>query len=210
MTKAKKGRKPKTEKSSDNLVAEFVGAVKYILMPYEFKGTALHRFVIKFARQWHISDSEVDDIIIEGVKRGVEYIQKNGKPINKPEAWLRPVYLNIMKDRVKAAIKDEQKSKDMTSVSPPSKSPLLEVELIEQLGYLDKALKALSREDQVLIRMKFLRNKTYDQIQYHYKLASEGDPVPSIVTLRKRVSRALEKLKFSFFELYEEEVEASR
>jgi len=192
------------QEPSRDLIYEFIVAVSYLLAAHEFKGTALYKFLIKFARQWHVPEDEVNDILTEGVKRGVEYIRNHGKPINKPEAWLRPVCLNIMKDRVDAIIKDERKSEEITTLTQPSKGPLFESELIEQLEYLEKALKILSNEDQALIRMKFWEGKTYKQIQYHYKLTSDDGPVPSVPALRKRESRALKRLRDSFLKLYEE------
>ncbi|MBW4483447.1 MAG: sigma-70 family RNA polymerase sigma factor [Tildeniella torsiva UHER 1998/13D] len=193
--------------SSHDLVHEFVTEVSYLLMPDEFKGTALYKFLLRFARQWHIANIDLDDVVIEGVKRGVEYILRHDKPIKKPEVWLRQVCLNILRSRVDAAVKDERKAAMATQLAQHSKNPLVESELIEQLECLEIALNRLSKADQALIRMKFLHRKTYEQIRHHYKLMAEVDgetlSVPSVQLLRKRESRALQRLKACFFELYE-------
>lgn len=192
------------EQMSDHeLVYEFVTAVSYLLMSDEFKGTALYKFLIRFARQWHIPNVDLDEVIVEAVTRGIAYIRNHNQPIKKPEAWLRQVCLNILKNRVDGAIKDERKVTALTTLAHPAKSPLVESELIEQLEYLEVALNQLSKEDQSLIRMKFLHRKTYEQIRHHYKLMAQGDSVPTVQALRKRESRALMRLRETFLKLYE-------
>jgi RNA polymerase sigma factor (sigma-70 family) len=187
----------------DDLVYEFIAAVSYLLMPDEFKGTALYKFLIRFARQWQIAHIDLDDVVIEGVKRGIEYIRRHCQPIKKPEAWLRQVCLNILKGSVDRAIKEERKAAMVTTLAQHPKSPLIASELIEQLEYLEAALNQISNDDQTLIRMKFLHRKTYEQIRHHYKLMAEGVSVPSIQALRKRESRALKRLRVHFLKLYE-------
>jgi RNA polymerase sigma factor (sigma-70 family) len=199
--------KQKPQQPDNNvLVYEFIAAVSYLLMPDEFKGTALYKFLIRFVRQWHVAHADLDEIIVEGVKRGIEYIHKHNQPIRKPEAWLRQVCLNILRAKVDATIKDERKVKQLTTLAQHAKSPLAESELIEQLEFLEKALNKLSKEDQALIRMKFLQRKTYEQIRQHYKYIAEGEDkqAPTVQALRKRESRALQRLKQHFFSLYGE------
>lgn len=193
-------------KVTHQLVHEFIAAVSYLLLPNEFKGTSLYKFLIRFARQWHIAHVDLDEVIFEGIKRGIEYIQKHSRPIEKPESWLRQVCLNILRAKVDATIKNERKVKQLTTLAQHPHSPIVESQLIEQLDFLEKALNELSEEEQALIRMKFLQRKTYEQIRQHYKYIAEGEdkPVPSAQALRKRESRALQRLKKHFFKLYEE------
>lgn len=196
------------ENFSQDLINVFIQAVSYLLLPNEYKGTALYKYLVQIAKAYHLPINEIDAILNEGIKRGIDYIRKNREPIRNPEAWLRPVCLNIMRDRVNANVRHEQKAQRVSEIILPLKNPLAETELLEQLEYLDQALTELSESDQLLIRMKFWQGKTYEQIQYHYKLMSEGstekEPVPSIPALRKRESRALEKLRKIFFSIYEE------
>jgi RNA polymerase sigma factor (sigma-70 family) len=185
-------------------IAQFVAAISGLLIPDEFKGTSLYCFLLRFARQWHLGHTDLDDLLIEGIKRGIDYIQKQQKPIEKPEAWLRITCLNILKTRVDAAIKEERKTAQLTVLAQHIPSPLAKSELIEQLEFLELALDQLAQEDQELIRMKFLQRKTYEQIRQHMKYtADDNSPVPSVQALRKRESRALQRLRKHFFELYE-------
>jgi RNA polymerase sigma factor (sigma-70 family) len=194
---------------NDILVNEFILAVSNLLLPNEFKGTALYGFLIGFKRRWNIFHVDLDEVIVEAVKRGIEYIRKHDEPIRKPEAWLRPVCLNILRHKVDVMVKDERKSEMMTVLAQPSKDPLMESEFIEQLEYLDLALNRLSREDQEIIRMKFIHRKTYDQIRHHYKLMAEDAQVPSVQALRKRESRALKRLRAIFLNIYEGDTTSS-
>lgn len=180
----------------------FTDEVRRLLLPNEYQGTALYKFLIQMARSYHLPPQEVDAILNEGVKRGVEYIQLKQEPIHQPAAWLRQTCLNIMRSRVDANIKHEKKTQKVTECNPTPPNPLEESELIEQLEFLEKALLELSIADQQLLRMKFWEDLTYKQIQYRYKL-SDADTVPSIQALRKRESRALAKLRDSFFKIYE-------
>lgn len=189
--------------ATDELVYEFVAAVSYLLMSYDFKGSALYKFLIRFARQWHLENADLEEVIVEAVARGIEYIRKHNAPIRKPESWLRQVCLNILKGKVDEAIKDERKVAMIATVPQHLNSPLAEAELIEQLAFLEDALNQLSPDDQMLIRMKFLQRKTYEQIRHHFKLMAEDGPVPTVQALRKRESRALQRLKSHFFELYQ-------
>lgn len=201
-------KQPANYGPSHDLVYEFVTKVSYLLMPDEFKGTALYKFLLRFAQQWHIANIDIDDVLIEGVKRGVEYILRHDMPIKKPEVWLRQVCLNILRGKVDTTIRDERKAAMATQLAQHSENPLVESELIEQLECLEVALNRLSKDDQALIRMKFLHRKTYEQIRQHYKYVAEtGDEtmnfVPSVQSLRKRESRALQRLKVHFLQLYE-------
>lgn len=184
-------------------VKDFTDKVSCFLLPNEYEGTALYKFLIQMARSYHIPVHEVDAILGEGVKRGVEYIQRKQQPILKPAAWLRLTCLNIMKSRVDGNIKRETKAQKATEIAPIPANPLETSELLEQLEFLEVALAELPLADQQLLRMKFWENKTYKQIQYHHKLMSENDAVPSIPALRKRESRALKKLREIFFKIYE-------
>ncbi|MGG6240150.1 sigma-70 family RNA polymerase sigma factor [Nodosilinea sp. AN01ver1] len=209
MTKTNKTPKHRLEQQTshepvEELVYTFIAAVSHLLMPDEFKGTAFYKFLLRFVRQWHITNVDLDDVIVEGVKRGIEYIRRHNKPIHKPESWLRQVCLNILRSKVDATIKDERKVKQLTTLAQQPKHPLLEAELIEQLRFLEVALNQLTTDEQRLIRMKFLQRKTYEQIRQHYKYMAAGEEchVPSIQALRKRESRALKRLKAHFFQLY--------
>lgn len=182
------------------LKQKFTNEVSYLLQPDELKGTSLFKFLTHFAKRWHVPCEDLDEVITEGVRRGLQYIDKHSTEIRTPESWLRQVCLNILKSRIDSAIKEEKKAKSLTTLSRPCRCPSAEAELVEQLEFLEKALGSLSPEDRLLVRLKFIHGRSYKQIQYHYKLQNQGVSIPA---LRKRESRALKRLKEHFFDLYE-------
>lgn len=179
---------------------KFINQVSCLLQPDELKGTSLFKFLRHFAKRWHVSHVDIEEVITEGVKRGLNYIDTKQVEIHSPEAWLRQVCLNILRGKVEAIIKEEKKVQSVKILRRPSRSPLIETELIEQLEFLEAALERLSPDDRGMIRLRFIHGKNYKQIQYHYKLQGQG---VSIQALRKRESRALQRLKEYFFDLYD-------
>ncbi|MBE9138420.1 sigma-70 family RNA polymerase sigma factor [Nodosilinea sp. LEGE 07088] len=182
-------------------VDEFMLSVSDLLTPDEFKGTALYKFLLQFSKQWYVAPVDLDDVMLEAVKRGLEHIQTHGQPIKTPAAWLRHVGLNILRDQVDATVKADRKSAMLSDLVRPARERLAEAELIKQLGYLQKALDRLSPDDQAILRMKFLQGKPYEQIRQHYTLRSQAAPALSIPALRKRESRALQRLRRVLLEL---------
>lgn len=167
-----------------------------------FKGTSLYSFIRNQSNNWHISHIDPNDIIIEGVKRGIEYIEKTGKAIEKPESWLRKVCMNVLKDAVEQVIKEEKKIEgqkallremDHASESQP--------DLVDYLEFIDEALSSLSKNDRLLLRMRFLQGKSYEQIRDIYEEKGEIVTVP---TLRKRESRAVQRLRKNFRRIHQE------
>lgn len=65
---------------------------------------------------------------------------------------------------------------------------------------MKQALNHLSKSDQEILNLRFYQGKQYKEIQAHYlEIASVSIKVP---TLRKRESRAIERLQAKFLELY--------
>lgn len=181
------------------LKQKFISEVSYLLQLNELKGTSLCKYLVHFAKRWHVPYADLDEIIMEGVRRGLEYIENNDDEIKSPEAWLRRVCLNILKDRINEIVKRERKTEAIALLMQSGQLPSAKIELVEQLEFLEQALNLLSPEDRLIIRLKFIHGKNYKQIQYQYELQGE---LVSIPALRKRESRALNRLREHFFSLY--------
>lgn len=188
--------------NKEDLKRDFVDCVSYLLQSNQSEGTALYNFLLHYSKRFQNPHIDVHEVIVEGVKRGIEWIGKNGEAIIFPEAWLRITCLNILKDEVKYIVKTEQKSERLSQISCSEVTHPLKPELIDQLEFLDCAMKKLSEDDRLLIHLRFFKNKNYDQIQRHYELF-HGESI-SLPALRKRESRAMKKLKEHFFVLYQE------
>jgi RNA polymerase sigma factor (sigma-70 family) len=180
---------------------DFCNAVSHLLAPNNFKGTSLYSSINRLAYKWNASHIDIHEIIIEGVKRGIEHIEKTGEAIKIPEAWLRKVCTHILSDEVEKIIREEKKVKqqeyELSIVSYDAFSS--EPDLMNRLERSDEALRSLPPSDQEIIRLRFFEGKTYEQIQHYYELQEEVITIPA---LRKRESRALKRLRAKFFAIY--------
>jgi RNA polymerase sigma factor (sigma-70 family) len=184
------------------LKEDFCSEVSSHISPDNFKGTSLYSFIRNRSRNWHISHVDPNDIIIEGVKRGIEYIEKTGKAIEKPESWLRKVCMNILSDTVEQAIKEEKKIEGQKALlREMDRASESQPDLVDYLEFIDEALSSLSKNDQFLLKMRFLKGKSYEQIRHIYELQGEVVTVPA---LRKRESRAVQRLRKNFRRIHHE------
>lgn len=184
------------------LKKNFVSQVSDIVHPNQFSGTALFMFLMSLSQRWNCTHVDIyGEVLTEAVKRGVAYIEDTGKEIYSPKAWLRRTSLNILKDKVKESVREEDKVEQVATLWSPKHKDKLSPELVEQLGYLDLAMKRLSKEDRRLIEMRFFESKQYDEIRYIY-LSQDGKDI-SLVALRQRECRALKRLRQHFLVFYE-------
>ena len=181
----------------------FVDRISSLLQLNHFKGTTLYRFLQHHAKKWQNDHIDLHEVLVEGVRRGIEHIDNTGEEIRSPEAWLRSTCLNILKDAVKHTVRDEKKVENVSLIQSLIDSSPPKPELLEQLEYLDEALEFLSEDDRRLIFLRFFEGKKYEEIQQD--LLIYYDQKVSLPALRKRESRALQKLKQCFFTLYDEQ-----
>lgn len=139
----------------DKLKREFTSCISHLLQSNQFEGTALCKFLIHYSKRFQNSHIDIYEVIIEGVKRGIEWIDKNEKAIEFPEAWLRITCLNILRDKVKDIVKTERKSEQLLNNDFSEATPPPQPELIDQLEYLDCAMQKLSEDDRLLIKLRF-------------------------------------------------------
>jgi RNA polymerase sigma factor (sigma-70 family) len=200
---------PKKSKSIEQKQFKFSAEVCRLLLPNDSQGTAFLRFLRHYINKWHIKFVDPFDVLLEGIERGLVFIEQTNQPITKAEAWLRQTCLNILKDKIKQSIKDEklvQNSIVFHSVhTSHTENPLVKAELLEQIETLQKAFQQLPSSDQDILRLRFYGEKTYQQIQKTYE--SLDGQIIHITALRKRESRALRRLKKLFVKLYQQQVD---
>jgi RNA polymerase sigma factor (sigma-70 family) len=198
------GSLPMTSNNHERAKAKFRKEVCCFLLPHNSQGTALLKFIAHYINKWRIRTLDPYDVLIEGIYRGLQTIEEKGTPIEKAEAWLRGACLNILRDEVKHCEKSGKLTKEMKighAVRTHSANPLVAAELLEQVEFLQQAYERLSSSDQDIIYQRFYLGKTYKQVQAIYERLN-GQKVESS-TLRKRESRALERLKKIFLDLYQ-------
>jgi RNA polymerase sigma factor (sigma-70 family) len=195
---------------------EFQSRVSRMLLPNHSDGTALLRFLRHWMFSWRIHNVEAMDVLQEGVKRGLVYIQEKEKPIANPTAWLRGTCLNILRDKVKEAKQGESLISHLNALYSVSEDglplnsrrcPLANAEFSEQVEQLQKAIYDLSPDDKQLICLRFFEEKTYAQIQKYFQ-ARDGQFIAE-AALRQRESRALKRLRNIFFKVYDKGADAA-
>lgn len=173
----------------ENAYEAFENAVSQLLEPHNPKGTSLLRFIRRQLRRYHLSFADPDEILSESILRGLEFIHRTGEEIRTPEAWLRVTCLRLLQNKVRENVRHENlvsKMERLPSIS--NDSSVQKLELREQLEQLCNALKTLSEEDQEILNLYLVQNKTYLQIQAYYE--RKEDRLVHLMTIRKRVSRA--------------------
>jgi DNA-directed RNA polymerase specialized sigma24 family protein len=188
----------------ERLKEKFRKEVCCFLLPHNSQGTALLKFIEHYINKWRIITLDPYDVLIEAIYRGMQTIEEKGKPIKKSEAWLRGACLNILRDEVKHCEKSGKLTQEMKighAVRTHSANPLVTAELLDQVEFLQQAYERLSSSDQDIIYQRFYLGKTYKQVQATY-VRMNGQIIEAS-TLRKRESRALERLKAIFLDLYQ-------
>lgn len=189
------------------LQRDFLNEVSEFLKPNHYKGTALLKFLKHQSARWRVAHLDPYELLSEGIRRGYIHISRTRQPITNPEAWLRSVCLNILRDEVKKAIKDQRLAKQWKDNSYIPDTPLAQAELLDQLEKLQQALQRLPIPSQELLQWRFYERKTYQQI-CELLIRRDGEQI-SAATLRKRESRALKNLKRIFLQIYQSETDVT-
>lgn len=190
--------KPKKQQIKD----AFIQDISCLLLIDSFEGSSLFRFLAYWSKRLQNDHIDLFNVFTEGVKRGLAYIEEKEEAIDKPEAWLRPVCLNILRDEVKHIIREERKSEHVSYLASSLRHNFLsQPMLVEQFACLDEAMQSLSEADRLIIRLKFFEDMKYEDIKTHLSYFQNEDI--SVAALRKRLSRAVDRLRENFLVLYE-------
>ena len=198
-------------KGKSTLKEDFLDTVSRNLEPGNSEGSSLLFYLQRTARQLNLSDFDVREILIEATVRGLSFIEERAERISNPTAWLRRVCSNIMYDMVREEKKNrslkEKVSRDLEDRNLVEGNDAYfnadSAGLNEMYKSLDRATSLLSEADQEILKLRFHKDLTYKDIQelYFYK---DGVSV-SLPALRKRESRALQRLRSEFRKIYDTE-----
>ncbi|MEO1396447.1 MAG: sigma-70 family RNA polymerase sigma factor [Cyanobacteria bacterium J06634_5] len=179
---------------------DFSRQISQIFAPDNKDGSRILTYFERTARQLNIRNFDVREVLSEVTCRGFATIEKKEEPIKSVPAWFRSIGLNIIKDRVKAEIKARKLFEKQAHHTEASDS-WLKLIVEEEGAAADEAFKLLSPEDQEILRLRFIEGMRYKEIQAHYlKVKNVSVRVP---TLRKRESRAVDRLKKKFAKVCE-------
>ena len=189
-----------SEQRTEVFKTQFSQEISRILEPSNVKGRSLLNYLQRTAKQLNIKDFDISELIGEATMRGLALIDKREEAIEEPQAWLRKVCTFILYDMVKDEKKNrELKAKNTYLLEVPDSFSKIETD--EQRTALANAFKRLSQEDQDILGLRFYQGRKYKDIQRHY--LNETSTLIKVPTLRKRESRALQRLRAKFEEEYQ-------
>lgn len=193
-------KQPIERSATELLKAKFSDATSLILDPSNHEGTAFLNYLQGVGKRLNISDLDPREVLIEATTRGLYKIERTGTEIYNPRAWLSKTCTFILLDMMKAE-KKNRLIKEKNTHRPSTAHALDKLESDEERKTVKQALSHLSDSDQEILSLRFYQGKKYKEIQAHYlEIAGVSVKVP---TLRKRESRAIERLQSKFLELYE-------
>jgi len=181
---------------------EFSRKVSTLLLPNNPSGTTFLNFIRHYLYIWHIPNVDPQDILAEAVYQGIKSIGSNYQPIENPQAWLRVTCLHLMRNQVRVTVRHDKVVKLLKESSSETENPLTVAERFEWLDKFNEAIDQLPDDEQELVRFRLFDEKTYEQI--YYWLESRDGQSPDIPTIRKRYSRALNRLKTVFPTVYQD------
>lgn len=174
-----------------------------LFAPGNKDGTRILNYFERTARQLNIRNFDAPEVVNEVAYRGLAVIEKKKEPIKSAPAWFRSVGIRIIKDQVKAEIKARRLIEKHSYHAEVSDS-WIKIVLEEEGAAAYEAVTLLSPEDQAILRLRFVEDMRYKDIQAYY-LKINNVSVKT-ATLRKRESRAVERLKIKFKEIYKHEL----
>lgn len=189
---------PKTKTVYQKKFEEEVAA---LIAPGNEQGSSLFRFIERQLRQKKIYELKAHDIFIEAYLRGLDYVDRKSEEIKVPAAWLRTTSVNIIQEIVRKSNCRDKVKHIYSSHAKDESQALHQIEFFEAVEKLRQALECLDADDRFIIKLRF-EGKNFREIQtYYYEL--KGEEIEE-ATLRKRASRAMERLRLKFVELYGE------
>ena len=189
-----------SDQQTEVLKTNFLNEVSRILEPSNAEGRSLLNYLQRTGKQLNIRDFDIRELISEAAMRGLALIDNKSEEIENTQAWLRKVCTFILYDMVKAEKKNrELKAKNTDGLV--DNDPFTDIESDEQREALARAFSLLSKEEQEILNLRFYQGRKYKDIQQYY--LEEASVFVKAPTLRKRESRAIQKLHKKFREEYE-------
>lgn len=184
--------RPDAKKSFD-LAIKGLSQPNKIIDPQDRKSSIVLAHSIKSRlKQFHLEQVDFDDVVSEVYLRGTKKIN-SGENIKNPGAWIRVTSLNVIREMSRQQQKEQANSELIEhQVAPKSYEENNEI----QLCILKQSLDNLSKKDRQILKLRFFQNLSWKEVVDY--LASTGE-ILTEDNVRQKGSRALKKLKKSFF-----------
>ncbi|MDE5089590.1 MAG: sigma-70 family RNA polymerase sigma factor [Trichodesmium sp. St16_bin2-tuft] len=143
-------------------------------------------------KQFHLEQVDFYDVVSDVYLRGIKKIT-SGENIKNPGAWIRVTSYNVILEMSRKQKKEQPDSEFLENqVAPKTCEENSEV----QLNILRKSLENLSEKERLILELRFFQDLSWKEVRSI--LASKGE-ILTESNLKKKGSRALGKLKKSFF-----------
>jgi len=138
------------------------------------------------------------DVLHIALLRGKKTID-NGKIIPNPSAWLRLTCRYVIKEKKRGSQREAQFDSVDSIAAQPSED-IAENAYSGKYSALAKELQRLSDDDRELLTLKVVHELSWEEIQI--RLVDMGYPKYSLAALRKRKSRAVQRLRQNLADVY--------
>jgi RNA polymerase sigma factor (sigma-70 family) len=155
--------------------------------------SALFSYIQRLLVQFRLKNAyEVKDIVVEIYARGIKSIEQ-GKVIENPQAWIKRVALNVIREFRRAADKVQYNALDDQSPLIASENNMLSDLVYEDdLAIIRQAFNALSEQDKTILYLRIVEGLSWQEINLRL---SYGDSSLSENYLRQKGFRALRRLR---------------
>jgi len=157
------------------------------------ESTALFSYIQRLLCQFRLKNAyEVKDIVVEVYARAIKAIA-TGAVINSPQAWIKRVSLNVIREFRRAADKINYTSLDEhPHLGASGEDYLSQMILKDDISIIFQAFEELSEQDQMILNLRIVHGLSWQEISC--KLSLNGETM-SENNLRQKGFRALRRLR---------------
>jgi RNA polymerase sigma factor (sigma-70 family) len=155
----------------------------------------LHKYISGQINRLNLHNVDPDEVLLESIIRGIDYITKHQKQIEHPRAWLRVTASNVLLEKVREIKRYYQWSDDLDRIDFDNERE--DTEFFNE--HPERALQAfhsLSKSEQQIITYRLFQDKKYSEIN---ELASYREY--SQIIIRQKYHRAIKNLRKIFKQL---------
>jgi RNA polymerase sigma factor (sigma-70 family) len=157
------------------------------------ESTALFSYIQRLLCQFRLKNAyEVKDIVVEVYARAIKAIA-NGVVIDSPQAWIKRVALNVIREFRRAADKINYTSLDeYPHLGASGEDHLSQMILKDDISIIFQAFEELSEQDQMILNLRIVHGLSWQEISRELSLSGE---TISENNLRQKGFRALRRLR---------------
>ena len=188
------------QRSTGYTISLFDHVIQELLSPTtaekRIKSNALFAYVQRLIKQFNLFDVDVEDVITESYLRAIKYIEKTGKEIHVPEAFIKRTSLNVVREMSRKRNRFQTTDYDSVQYQITADEELSNLACEEfsdtQIESLKLSLHKLKPQDRKMLILWKIDRLAWKQIVE--ELSADGQKL-TVSAARKRGQRILEKLR---------------